>query len=232
MARIVTGRKDTPENEVLPWWPEPEFLLMWHPEGWDYLVTGTDEETGELTGEWLPQIVKFPFTPGVNGVKEGGDYHQAKSEYEKQGWVFLDPHIVILRSNDDGRIVKENGYRQIFNGVRGDIWTDIWSRPVLMGSGNRKRVDWVADYDNRGKLEWRRYLVAKEIIPLPDPAVLEHKIKIQSRRASRRASDAHAGAPPQLLAAQDAKEAKLAAMKRDASQITTTKRIKGRRDAA
>jgi hypothetical protein len=230
MARIAQGQRSAPTDVVLNAPPAPLFLLMHHPDSWDYHVTGTADD-GTVVGEWLPRIVKFEFIPGVNGIKEvdQGGHTEAMAYFQREGWIFLDPEMEVVVSDDSGKIVKEQGYRCFFNGVKGRIWQDIWARPVVFGTGGRARVDWVADYDAAGKFEFRRMLTKKGIVPAPDPAVLASKMKIQARRAQRRAHDAHAGAAPSLLADQAAKEGKLQAMQRDAEAMTPTKRLRGAR---
>ena len=233
MARLAHGRRDEPENELLPSPPKPEFELMWHPSIWGFETSGTDKD-GNVVGEWLPGIRKFSYDPGVNGIKapKDGGHLEAKAYFESQGWVFLPIHMEVLYTDDDGKIAKGKGYRQIFSGTQGDIWHDIWACPIVIGSGSRAKVDWQSAYDVHGKKEWRRWMVKTGIIPLPSRAVLADMIKSQERRVGRKADEAHAGAAPMVIANQTAKEARLSAMIATAEKIGPTTIIRGRRDDA
>jgi len=206
---------------------------MWHPEIWQFEHTGLDKE-GNVVGEWLPGIRKFSYDPGVHGIKpvDKGGHHEAKAHFQREGWVFLDIHMEVMYHDEDGKLIKAEGYQQIFSGKYGDIWHDVWANPVVFGRGDRAKVDWQAEYDTAGKKEWRRWLVKSGTIPAPDRAVLASKIKAQERRVGRKADDAHAGAAPIVVANQTAKEKRLAAMIASADKIGPTKRIRGRANDA
>lgn len=187
-------------EDVIPADREPEFLLMHHPMGWEFV----EQASGQ--SEWLPRLKAFRLLSGVNGVKspkEGGWIH-ARAEHEAQGWTFIAPDVDV-----DG----VSGYLRSYRGRNGKIYKDRWTTPHVIGKGRNARVSWT--FDQAGYDTWRRGLVRDGHVPPIDPAVREEMSTIQRNRVQRRASDAHDGANPILREAQANRVARLEAMTRE-----------------
>lgn len=185
-----------------------QFIYMHSPHGWELVR----DESGAY--EWLPTLKRFQLRPGVNGIKQtrrgGVDYIHAKARFESDGWRFI--------SQDE----VEGGYLVEYEGRSGPVYEDRFTTPRSLGVGANSRILW--DFDQDAYDEFRRGL--KEILGEPDPAVIDLKTSIQSRRAVRQVKNVHI---PAIAAHVEAEQSKLDAMKASRPKRKRKPRIKAKK---
>jgi len=97
-----------------------------------------------------------------------------------------------MTSGPDG-LVQSVGYVQTFK-TRGSAvcYSDVWSCPYIIDS---KTVDWSSHYDYKGHDATLIMWMDKGLIAKPNFANVNTRIKVQGRRARRRAKMALNGTP-------------------------------------
>jgi len=181
---------DHVEDEHLPEMPGVPFRLMWHPESWE-----------EKDGVWYPRIKWWRLQSGVNGVKsqaKGGAIQAQAIMEHARGFQVLDPtRTPIIARNEDGQLEESRGYVDKYPAAKGKyigtVYMTPWDVPEVVGYGQRARVVW--KFDAEAFDAWRTMLIAAGIVDLPRQSTLAAIIDVQKRRAERRISEAHDGAP-------------------------------------
>lgn len=115
-------------------------------------------------GELLPVLSKLRLQPGIEGVDHRGDHMIAKAAKERRGWELIDWDA--LRCSAFGQDHTE--YLHYFDGKAGRIYVEIWTKPVQMRGGT---PSWQTDQE--GYRQFLRDLVAKDLVPPPDPNLIE-----------------------------------------------------------
>lgn len=186
------------------------WLFMHSPEqGWEFCPLLDDkgkrvESNGAVVWEVLPSLRRFKIKPGVRGVQTGkaqGDgpiWTGAKARLEGDGWLFI-PHNAIAAAKGKRGIVAfgakvPGGYLVRYDGKRGTIYADAWSRPVSVPGG---KIVW--EYDQAGFNAFRRDLVKRGIIPAPTERAINVLIRRQEHRARRRIQDVHIPAVAEVV---------------------------------
>ena len=173
-------------DERLPARPTPKFVYCHHPNSWEFHA-----DLG-----WIPRVKKIPLIPGVNGCRKGPSGAQpVLTRLRSDGWIVLDEDGPVVRTGDDGDLVRDNGYLYKWEGTGGPIYQDAWTRPSVIGVGPSAKVDWTSQYDREGFAAWRAMLRDKGMVPAATPAVLAEACKVQERRSRRRLSEGHDGNP-------------------------------------
>jgi hypothetical protein len=242
MAHKFQGRRSTgatPQATKVPHHPDNlyhRFYFMNHEDGWEVAPLLTDEgdqavgQGGRVQYVCVPVLVKFKLIPGVNGIRQGKtdadgpDYASAKARREDQGWRFIP--VNALDAFPSFGVSEPGGYVAEWDGARGTIYSDIWTRPVLRGRGKDAKVSWT--FDRVGYQRFRIALVEQGIIPLPDAQALETKIKIQANRAERHMEDVHV---PKIAAKVERETQKLLAMEQIRDQVEDNGAIHTAEDA-
>ena len=125
------------------------FDLVYYPLRWQFI---------RATGEWLPNLGRLVFDPGVNGVDRSGDPTLAMAHKGKKG----------------GTIIRQewspNGshYVQAIPALGGSYHCTIWEHPRMVGSTVME-----SEVDSEGYYTWLRSLISTGRIPAPEPIVLE-----------------------------------------------------------
>ena len=204
-------------DDRLPCRPTPKFIYAAHPNAWEW-----HPDHG-----FIPRAKKIPLVPGVNGCRKGANGAQAVlTRLRSDGWIVLDEDGPIIRTGDDGDLVKDQGYLYRWEGRSGPVYQDAWAAPSIVGYGRNASVDWVSQYDREGFAAWRAQLVRNGTIPKPSAAVLARLLKVQARRAGRRVHESHDG-NPHVQAEVKAQQDRLEAMQ-DAAADKHGAKVRGR----
>lgn len=144
--------------KVLPHPPRGAFLLRFHPQRWALMDGDILPVLGTLKTEDL----------GVNGVDKAGNIDEAVMASQKNGWVIL-PWDVLGRGREYIRATDCQG---------GRYYHTQWEIP--QHSGDRVLA---SKTDSAGYYAFLRELIARGIVPAPDPAVLEQGLlDVQRKR--------------------------------------------------
>lgn len=183
--KATSTKVGTAEDDRLPGRPTDKFVYAHHPNNWEW-----------IDGAYLPRLTKVPLRPGVNGCKKGrGGHIPVLNRLRSEGWTVIDESGPVKLTGEDGEIVDDTGYLLAWPGRIGPIHQDCWSIPSLLGAGNSATVDWSSQFDREGWNAWRLWLLAEKLIAPPTAGVLNHLLKLQNRRASRRSGESHDGNP-------------------------------------
>lgn len=177
---------DAPGNsERLPERANAPFFFVHHPGDWEF-----------IEGEWLPRVKRWPLKSGVNGVQSGKrGYLQAKTNLEADGWIVINHDVPVCYHDDDGDLIDDTGYLCSLLGQNGQVHTDVWHKPSVIGMGRTASVDWKEGYDRAGFNLWRKKLLELGLIPAANPASLSQLVRVQERRTRRHAKQAVEGNP-------------------------------------
>ena len=176
--RGITEEKQQAEKLA----PAPPFFLVFNPGEW---------ELADLDGSpvWLPVLAILWEVPGVNnvrGTRNGPDSSMARVKLEEQGRTVLPQTL---------------GYVKRLP-ARGGRWHHCltWDHTRQIGNKTLTR------HDDQGYNRWRFELIEKQIIPAPDPEVLEITIERLADRVRRHVSRANV---PGVKAKLDIEQARL-----------------------
>jgi len=193
----IAGRRPEPPPSsapVLRMDPRANFVLLHHPHRLD--VVFIDDEPVVV-----PMLRRFHFEPGVSGVEQirgrsDGNPSRAIATLVDKGWTQLDPGMTVTAWEK-----SEEGYVRVYDGHRGPVHLDVWTRPYVLGA------QVLMDFDSDGWNEFRRDLFAKKVLSPPDKIVLR-ALATHIRRAmiKRRTTET-----AQAIASSEIYERKLAA---------------------
>jgi hypothetical protein len=132
---------------------------MAHPARWGVFETSHGYEV-------LPQLGKLKLDPGCNGVTNSGNYDAALTHATRGGWTVLEHDCV------------PGGYVRQYDTEKGLLHLSVWEHPKM--SGGRP----IIATDEAGHHAFLRW-VAAEVLPPPDPELLERIRSIQAARRAR-----------------------------------------------
>lgn len=213
---------DAPGNsERLPTRRTPPFFYIHHPGDWEF-----------CGGEWLPRVKRWSLHTGVNGIQSGKrGYLQAKTNLEADGWIVIGHDVPVCYHDEDGELVDDTGYLCSLLGRGGQVHTDVWHKPSVIGMGRTASVDWKEGYDREGFNLWRKKLLEVGIIPAANPAALSQLVRVQERRTRRHAKQAVEGNPI-AQRKHDKEKERLEDMKAGTKKVTAKKKRAPRKRAA
>jgi len=146
------------------------FYLVHSPLGWDLLKTRNGWEI-------LPQLHSLPRAAGMNGMgmTPGGgvdDFRTLQKLRVEQGFIILE-----MDFNGGYMIEWRNQFGQPY-------YTDMWTTPKQIGG----KIRWVTD--DEALNDFKRMLVEKGIVPLPDEYIIDRLKESLQRRIDKRVKDA------------------------------------------
>lgn len=172
-AQLVTGRMPDPPpsaQTALRMDALPNWIYLHHPHRWDIEL---DEEG---TAHLVPTLRRFLFEPGLSGVEQHrgqaqGNPTRALASRSEWGWYAIPTTLEVPAWGG-----RERGYVRVYDGHRGLVHLDIWTRPYALGG----RVE--LDFDLAGRLAFKLELLSSGIVKPPTDPV-RRAIRNKFRRA-------------------------------------------------